>query len=79
MARLQATSSQVATSQVRGQWVKPRPRHRNANYWHWIHKEDPTTYCGLPKSLDPVASEAVWNPLIRCCQKCMTRIAREGY
>jgi len=67
------------TQAVRGRWVKPRSRHRNSNYWHWVHREDHSTYCGLPEPADPMATEGVWNPLVRCCQKCLTRIGREGY
>jgi hypothetical protein len=66
-----------------GQWVLPKMSTRISKkrhpHWHWVHKKDSTTYCGVRAPADPETTEPRWNPLIRCCRKCLERIGREGY
>lgn len=60
-----------------GVWVKWRhSKHRNRTTWHWFHKQDSTSYCGSPRPQGAQTSR--WEP-VAPCQKCMTRILREGY
>lgn len=61
-----------------GYWVRPHSNHRTTLYWHWVHKEDPTAYCGIPRPAVPEDEERTFDPLMKCCQKCLARIAREG-
>jgi hypothetical protein len=59
--------------------VRAQARSRNRPYWHWVHGNDTTTYCGFERPTDLQDQEERWNPLIRCCRKCLERIGREGY
>lgn len=61
-------------------WVKPKAAWRGAKpYWHWAHREDPTLYCGLPRPTSVLDMESAYEPLSKCCKKCLARIGREGY
>ena len=62
-----------------GRWLKAKAKHRTPAYWHWVHRSDPTAYCGIPKPTDVADVEPTYEPMVRACRKCIARIQREGY